>query len=144
MYRWTEQKKFIRILLIMQKAVGDWNIRNCLRTIRPTDMLFGVNQVQLFDHKLHFKLISSKKTPFIKDGIIYCYTKNRRLSDREQLRLKEELLQQVVFQHVGHWEEILDLLIPRITFRKLKGKPYIVQREKEGICFNKQLLSLPL
>src|SRR5690606_23752240 len=37
-----------------------------------------------------------------------------------------------------------DLLIPRITFRKLKGKPYIVQREKEGICFNKQLLSLPL
>ena len=143
-HRWTEQKKVIRVPLSMQKAEAVWTMRNFLRTKRPMDMLFGEEQVVVFDKQWPVKLISSKKTPFIKDGIIYCYTKNRRLSDGEQLRLKEKLLQQVVFQHVGHWEERLDLLIPRITFRKLKGKPYIIQRQKEGICFNKQLLSLPL
>lgn len=143
-HRWTEQKKVIRIPLSMQKAEVVWTVRHFLRTKRPMDMVFGEEHVVVFDKQWPVKIISSKKTSFIKDGIIHCYSKNRRLSDGEQLRLKEELLQQVVLQNVGYWEEMLDLLIPRITFRKLKGKPYIVQRQNEGICFNKQLLSLPL
>lgn len=142
--RWTEQKKVIRIPLSMQKAEAVWTIRNFLRTKQPKAMLFAEERLAVFDKQWPVKLMSSKKTAFIKDGMIHCYTKSRRLSDGEQLRLKEELLQQIVSQHVGQWEEILDLLIPRITFRKLKGKPYIVQRQKEGICFNKELLSLPL
>ncbi len=105
-------------------------------------MIWAEERLEVFDRHWPIKLFINKKASYIEDGIIHCYVKGSRISPAERIRIKEELLQQFVLRHVGQWEERLDLLIPYITFRRNRKKPYIVQRSKERICFDKELYTL--
>lgn len=66
------------------------------------------------------------------------------MSLAEKTKIREELLQRLVLHHIGQWEEILGVMISHIAFRKNKNRPYVIQRRKERICFDKELSSLSL
>ncbi|RZF61898.1 hypothetical protein [Sphingobacterium corticibacterium] len=142
--RWNEYKKIIQVPLSMQKAEAIWTIRNFLQTRISDTTRWVEERLEVFDKHWPMKLSSNKQTPYIKEGIIHCYIMGRQMSATGKIRIKEELLQQFALREVGHWEETLNLLIPYITFRKNKNKPYVVQRQKGSICVDKALYNLSL
>lgn len=107
--------------------------------IGVVNTLLSEERLEVFDRHWPIKLLTTKRASYMQDGIINCYIKGRRMSSAAKIKMKEELLQQLILRQVGQWEEALDLLIPHIMFRKNKKKPYIVQGTKGCICFDKAL-----
>ncbi len=142
--RWNEHKKIIQVPVSMPNTEAVWTIRNLLQTKRSDTLLCIEERLEVFDRHWPIKLFTEKKKSYINGDIVHCYIKGRRMSLAEKTKIKEELLQQLVLHHVGQWEERLDLLISHITFRKNKNRPYVVQRQKESICFDKELSNLSL
>lgn len=142
--QWNEHKRKIQVPVGMRNSEAIWAIRNLLQTRLSNTLLCIEERLEVFDKHWPVKLSANKKASYMEDGIIHCYMKGNRISPAEKIKIKEELLQQFVLRHVGQWEEILDLLIPHVTFRKNKNKSYIVQRQKESICFDKELYNQSL
>jgi hypothetical protein len=142
--RWNEHKKIIQVPVNMPNAEAMWTIRNLLKTRLSNTLLCAEERLEVFDRHWPIKLLAKKRASYMEDSIVHCYIKGRRISSQEKIKIKEELLEQFVLRHVGQWEETLDLLISHITFRKNKNKPYIVQRQKKSICFDKALSNLSL
>ncbi|PRD56235.1 hypothetical protein C5749_02925 [Sphingobacterium gobiense] len=142
--QWNEQKKVIQVPVSMRNAEVIWAIRNLLKTKPPNTSLNIIERLEVFDKYWPIKVFVNKKPAYMEDGIIHCYIRERRMSSTEEIKIKDELLRLFVLRQVGQWEETLELLIPHITFRRNKNKPYIVQRRKESICFDKKLYDLSL
>lgn len=142
--QWNEQKKTIQVPVNMPKAEAIWTIRNFLQTRIQDPLFFIEERLEIFDRYWPIKPLLRKNASFIANGTIHCYINGRYISTIRKSKIKEELLEQAVLQHLGQWEEKFNLLIPAITFRKNKSRPYNVQRKQERICFDKELYNLSL
>ncbi|WP_133166402.1 hypothetical protein [Sphingobacterium haloxyli] len=142
--QWNEHKKVVQVPVTMCNTEAIWTIRNLLKTKPPNISLNIVERLEVFDKYWPIKVFIDKKPAYIKDGIIHCYIRGSQMSSNEETKIKDELLRLLVLREVGKWEETLGFLVPHITFRRNKNKPYIVQRGKEGICFDKKLYDMSL
>lgn len=142
--QWDQYKKRVGIPVGMRNAEAVWTIRNLLKTKHLDISMFLEEKLVVFGKHWPVKRLAVNKAPYLDDGIVYCYTRGNQISSALKNRIVAQLLQQLILREVGQWEEILNVLIPSIVFRKNKKQPYIVQRSKSCICFDKELYHLSL
>lgn len=144
--RWEEQKKIVQVPVRMSRAEAIWTIRNLLQEQHngmPQDVAPAA-KLEVFGTYWPIREISSRRTPYIQQGIVYCSISKGRFSASQQAKIKEELLKVLVVRHIGDWEERLGILIPDIAFRKNSGRPYTVQRHTGALSFDRELHRLSL
>ena len=142
--RWDEYKKIIQVPAILSTTEVKWTIHNLLeKSINCTTREFEY-RIEIFDRSWPIKLLAEKKRSYLENGIVHFYSRQLHISSTVKERIVAELLQQIVSQHIGEWEERMGILVNQIKFRKNNNRPYKVQRALSFISFDSGLHHLSL
>lgn len=139
---WTTHKKVIEVPAQMAKAETLWTIRNYLKGQQEQQGIMLLEErLPLFDTTWPVRLLASGQEAYIAAGVVYAYVPHRKLSHRLCTKLQERLLKQYITQLFAEWEVRLNLLLPELSLRKNKHRPYVLSAA--GINFDRGLHFLP-
>jgi len=118
--------------------------KNRLITQAETES-FDFFTINLFDNSYPVKPINEGKSkPYLKNNIIY-FSKSE-FKSKTQKKL-EESIHDIIFEQsilvlIAKWEEILNILVEEVIFKKLPSNYYKISNQK--LLFNKKNSSLSL
>lgn len=138
--QWDEEAKIVCVPALASKDEVLWIVRNLLRDGPQIDVNFAVDRLEVFGKAWPMKVSRGEAPSYMKDGIIYTFSKRIPIAKARLHAIKLELLKKFVLDEVGKWEQILDKLIVEVGFRKLPASWSISHHEDMRLTIDSNLV----
>ncbi|SFS30995.1 hypothetical protein [Sphingobacterium wenxiniae] len=142
--RWTEEEKILAVGADIPQQEVRYLIKEMLDKEQEKIEINSITYLEFFDKKWPLKIKYGKGKPYFKNNIIYCFTDRKSISPVFLGKIQTTLFQDVIYREVGCWEDLLQVLVPEILFRKNDSTPFIITKAGEKITFSKSLKNLSL
>lgn len=101
--------------------------------------------IELFKEKHSVKITrNGVQKPFFKGKMVYASAPSKTNINHINFtqRIREQLFEQIILSRVSFWEDKLNVMSNRITFRLLKSDVYLLNKNTRNITFNKSNMDL--
>ncbi len=136
---WNAIEKIIYVPASLSNDEVLWTIRN----ITQEKILLGgqkrYDELHVFDKLWKIEVNKGSGRSYFYGSIIRCYTERKLLSDSLKLKIKQQLLEQILLLYVSTWEDRFGRLVPQVKIRKLASNPFKIDRKSGSISFDKGL-----
>lgn len=137
--RWDEDGKIVYIPANMAKAEALWAVRHLLLQKQVRSKADITQRMTVFGTSWPIRPIAKSKTAYMKDGFIYSHLPKGGVTAYRMRFISLILLEQLVNQAIGKWEEFFRSIVPHVAFRKNERAPFSVCSAKGSITFDKGL-----